>query len=347
MTAGMRLSERLVSARLADDGRPELWLTGEQRRARRDYLSAFGPSDHSPRPACPACGGDEAWVIARKDVWALPVDNLMCRGCGLVFKDPVLAPEGAARYYGDLSARLRGKDRSPAGLRALFENRARRFAPPRLEFARRALPSLAPGALVVELGTYDGGNLVPWREAGFRVRGYDVSDAAFGPGRAAGLDLRPAAADGVDVEEPPALVLMSHVIEHLSDPPRELAAARRMLAGGGHLFVEVPGLRREGLDDLLSFFMTEHNFSFDLAGLHGLMAASGFAPVAGDETVRAVYRPAPPAAGRPEGGAARAEELWNVLADAERRRGSGPKAAWRRLRREFLNRAVFPVTGGL
>jgi len=119
------------------------------------------------------------------------------------------------------------------------------------------------------------------------------------------------------------------------------------LAGGGHLFVEVPGLRREGLDDLLSYFMTEHNFSFDRAGLDGLMAVCGFASVAGDELVRAVYRPVPPSApARPEGGAARAEELWRTLAEAERRRSSGVKALWRRLRFEFLNRALFPLTEG-
>lgn len=335
--------ERVLSSRLLSDGRSGVRLTVEQLRAREEYLRAFGPDDHRWLERCPGCGSAEPVLIARKDVYGLPADNYLCRGCGLIYKNPVLTPEATVRYYRRISARLRGKGSSVAERERLFRNRAENLAPPRFRFVRERVPELKPGALVVEIGTHDGGNLLPWREAGFRTVGFDIDEEAFAPGRAAGLDLRAGAPGEIRLEESPQLVLLSHFVEHLDDPLRGMGAIRDLFGGSGSLFVEVPGAREWGRRDLLGYFMAEHNFSFDLSSLRTMMAAAGFGLVHGDEFVRAVFRPQEPNRSFPWAGG-NAEGLLRELEASERWcRTWTLRRAYHVVRSFAFNDIVFPL----
>jgi len=327
----------LPSSRLRADGRSGIRLSIEQRRARQEYLETFQGTEHRRVEACPACGGRSRLLVGRKDVYGLPVDNHLCLGCGLVFKDPILSEEATVRYYQRISTRLRGKGDSPAERRELFQLRSGHFARPRFRFVSERIPALEKGDLVLEIGTHDGGNLIPWRDAGYKTLGFDVDEGAFAPGRAAGLDLRAGLPGDIRLEEEPKLILLSHFVEHLSDPVGQLKAIGRLLGGGGHLFVEVPGLRDIGKRDLLGYFTVEHNLSFDLSSLRTLMAASGFDLIDGDETVRGLFRPCEPRASFPWAEKA-GEELRALLWDCERwYREWTPRSAYHVLRGFLIN----------
>lgn len=110
----------------------------------------------------------------------------------------------------------------------------------RLQLLQRWLPQAGRG-LVVDLGCGGGLLAVPLARAGATVVGVDVSHRALAAARAQGArNLHGAVADlhQVPVADGVAdLVLLADVLEHVSDPARVVAAAARVLAPGGHLFV--------------------------------------------------------------------------------------------------------------
>lgn len=74
------------------------------------------------------------------------------------------------------------------------------------------------------------------------------------------------------------VILMSHVLEHLEDPARELRAMKSVLRGQGAIFLEVPnmsGHRRLPIDDNRS-----HLHFFSPSSLLRLLAGQGFEVVA-------------------------------------------------------------------
>jgi hypothetical protein len=90
------------------------------------------------------------------------------------------------------------------------------------------------------------------------------------------------------------LVLLSHVVEHLSDPESTLAALARRMRPEALLLVEVPGIfriHRSNLDPL-SYLQNAHTYTFCAATLMQACIRSGLEVVEIDECVRAVCRPA-------------------------------------------------------
>lgn len=80
------------------------------------------------------------------------------------------------------------------------------------------------------------------------------------------------------------LILMSHVLEHLTDPAAEVEAMTKVLASGGHLFLEVPNLsgnRRLPIDDNRA-----HLHFFSPVSLGWMLARQGLETIATATDVR-------------------------------------------------------------
>lgn len=80
------------------------------------------------------------------------------------------------------------------------------------------------------------------------------------------------------------LILMSHVLEHISDPAAELAAMKQMLNPGGAIFLELPngaGNRRLPIDDNRS-----HLHFFSASSLTRMLADTGLETIAAATDVR-------------------------------------------------------------
>ena len=77
-------------------------------------------------------------------------------------------------------------------------------------------------------------------------------------------------------------ICLFHVFEHLPDPVSWIAAAKRLLAPGGHLVIEIPSLD----DPLLSlyrstpyrefYFQKQHPFVYSAASLRRVLEHQGF-----------------------------------------------------------------------
>lgn len=304
-------------------------------RARREFRGALdaGAPPLERLAACPGCGTRRRpWLLATVERMAVPHRTVLCRDCGLCYASPRMTRAALDAFYRDLYWRM------PDGVAAWGDERPR-FARGEsiLAATRERIPA---GALVVEVGCGPGYNLVPFQRAGFRAVGFepDARCAASARERFA-LDVRAGGADELVASGLRAdLLVVAHVIEHLPDPRQFLAGARGVLAPGGVLLVEVPGLRN--LDhpsyggDLLSYLQVAHLYNFTQRTLTRLVEAAGFEVLAADESARVLARAAgsPSAEPRWSRGAENAGDLRAYLGAKERAHVARlPRRVWHAL----------------
>jgi len=176
---------------------------------------------------CPLCAGETFQPFRFR--------LLSCAGCGLVV-DPALFRQGAAealneRAFGD------GYEIEPSFWVRWFGNAKN----------RRYLANLrrvgVTGGRLLEVGVGTGAFLRAARHAGFQVEGCDLS---------ASLCRRVNETTGIVVHNVPLeqlpvctydVVVMHHVLEHVSDPVGFVRAARERLKDGGLLHVAVPNVK--------------------------------------------------------------------------------------------------------
>jgi SAM-dependent methyltransferase len=176
---------------------------------------------------------------------------------------------GDAKGYDDYAALHAGLERTARG---------------RLRRLGRMLAGAGIGTRrLLEIGCGTGVFLRVAQEAGWDVRGVEVSRYAADQARAAGLLVDCAPLEEVDL--PPAsfdAVVLWDTIEHLPQPAETLAGAARLLRPGGVLALstgDVTSLcaRLSGADWHL-FTLPEHLWFFSPAALRRLLARQGCSP---------------------------------------------------------------------
>ncbi len=217
--------------------------------------------------ACPACGGREhrPAFVAKDPLGPDTFDLVTCAGCGLVFVQPILAPEHIEQYY----AKGYYGRRHPA-LKDFFMNlRVRQVGPP------------LGSARLLDVGCGAGDFIFACRERGWSVVGVEQSGAPI---------MQQAAALGITVKPPERMheleagsfevVTIWHVLEHLPEPRATLEAVRRLLAPSGRLVVEVPNFgswqARIGGPDWFHIDVPRHLLHFNRRSLESLLARAGF-----------------------------------------------------------------------
>ena len=200
--------------------------------------------------------------------------------------------EAARYYYENISYALRGKKDSPESLESTFRERIRHLARPRYHFISNFVKLEPEKDLVLELGCNDAANLVPWKEKGYRVLGVELDGRMVDFGRKKGLDIVQGDVKNVDLRNKrPALVILSHMLEHANDAGKLLGSIYEMLEPGGYLFLEVPGIRTHGLVNTLAYLDIEHNYNFDMKSAKNLLEKERFNIVYADEYVRILCTP--------------------------------------------------------
>lgn len=131
---------------------------------------------------------------------------------------------------------------------------------------------------VYDVGCGRGGLLTALKEAGFaKAVGVELLPAATLAIQSRGLAaLEGSALHLPEAAEPPGLLIYSHVFEHLLSPLEALAEARRKLAPGGLVYIEVPDAARYDSRDPWRALYQEHLNHFDMAALERLITNAGF-----------------------------------------------------------------------
>ena len=192
--------------------------------------------DATPR-ACPLCRGNRRRVVldvAGRGPTGRTYSLVQCMDCTLRYTIPVPTVEEFERLYSsDYYVSGDACVRTPDFARVLLQRSI-------LNRNRTALLGRSPGR-VLDVGCGNGEFLLYLKQRGWLAYGTDVSAAACELARRKGIEvrmgeLRSARYPGRFFD----VVMLSHVLEHVLDPPDELAEVRRVLADDGILVVQVP-----------------------------------------------------------------------------------------------------------
>lgn len=189
------------------------------------------------RRECNLCGGGDHQLVLRGTDRVHGAGGtysfLRCRGCGLLFLDPLPTQEAlAAAYPPDYACYRQGPGNPWSEL--AFRVGLRRL----VRAVERVRP--APGKLL-DVGCGTGAFLEAMRARGWEVWGVEPHPGAAAQCRARGLEVLQA--EFSSGQWPPGtfdVITMWHVLEHVPDPRGFLGAAAQVLREGGWLVVTVP-----------------------------------------------------------------------------------------------------------
>jgi SAM-dependent methyltransferase len=256
----------------------------EKRRPHYDELLSEGLSAffEEERDDCPFCGCDRLRTLLRTPDRFQGKPGLFrldeCGGCGLVFQNPRLSGKGLDYYYGDFYDGLgaqtteryyglgrRGKARQARRVEGLVE-------------PRRWL-DVGGGN-----GSFCAAAAAVWPDTQFEVLdSSDLAPDAVTQGRVAQAHGRPLTEAVQDMEGRFDVITMHHYLEHTTEPEAEIAAARRALAPGGILVIEVPDPESKFGRLMKSYWwqwlQPQHLHLFPASAMAEMLGRNGFRPV--------------------------------------------------------------------
>lgn len=255
----------------------------------RQYLSQLKEKIHTQQYTfisnpclCGAEPGNDL-LISQKDRFGLPVNVVMCSHCGLLRNEMVFSQESCAQFYKeDYHGLVFGEKIPPRSYFNEQNERGLRF----YNIVKNELGDV-PSLNVVEIGAGCGGVLYPFARRGCKCVGFEFNEHYMRYGRARGLDLRHTSELDAVPDGSVDLVILSHVLEHVSNPSELLATARRILRSDGLLVVEVPGVMNlnNEYSGLLAYLVIAHFFHYTGIHLQSVLGKEKFKVLSCDETV--------------------------------------------------------------
>ena len=214
-------------------------------RERQERLAAL-EFDLASQPArrverCNLCGADRFVVLTHRDRYGFPASASCCRRCGLVFLDPVLTEQAYASFYSGTYRPLVSAYHGRRIDAETIEDEQREYA---AALATLLEPYISGGTLLDIGGST--GVVAEHLAARFGLRAAVLDPAADELARAAGRGLETIAATAESYRPGDRrfdVVLLCQTVDHLLDVASVLATARRLLADGGILFVDIVDFR--------------------------------------------------------------------------------------------------------
>lgn len=225
---------------------------------------------------CSLCGGRERSVVGRRDRYLMPLTNVLCTDCGLVFLDPMPTSEEIDRYYREQYREHYHGDSQPRAKALLRDARGA------AERVRLLSAFVRPGMRVLDIGAGTGAFVAAANAAGWAAEGIEphlgfaryANEHLGARVHATTLETAPVEAGSFD------LVSSSHVFEHLRDP---LAAFRRV-----HELLRADGIFHVGVPDIAdpkrtpsARFHFGHTHGFTRETLTMMALRAGFEPIDG------------------------------------------------------------------
>ncbi len=279
-----RGSKPLIS-RLNSGYQPVLHLSSRQKKALLNFIKMVDNNEFALRANPCICGKANDTLIAECDRYGIALATQLCRNCGIMRSDPYYTPESIADFYG---RHYREIYTSHQDIPSFFEVQQKKGH----RMVNRLSLSFATFSTVYEIGCGAGGILHSFQLRGSRVVGCDFDTEYLDYGRSKGVDLEVGDASVLAQHGRANLIILSHVLEHFLDPLQELGRLQLLLQPDGMVYIELPGIFsiRTAYHDPALFFQNAHAWHFCLESLDYLMNMAGFERVAGDETIKAIYK---------------------------------------------------------
>ena len=228
------------------------------------------------------CGVPGGVIIRRRDRHGLEFSFMLCRSCGHVRIANPLSEQAARKFYGTSDFRSMYYPNESARDVLLRKTPKPNAESNLLEYVLRL--NIPLGSLI-EWGCGGGWNLVPFRDAGWKVSGFDYDRPYLELGRSElGLDLQEIK-DGDEMSDPtstPNVIILNHVLEHSTDPVTLLRRLREFCGSDTTLVVGVPLLETIKYWHRSSFFHVAHNHYFSMSSFTDTASNAGFSIVHAD-----------------------------------------------------------------
>ena len=239
---------------------------------------------------CLVCGSASDVVITERDCYALSYSVKICSNCGFVYTSPRLNSRSYGLFYENEYREL--YEGTNMASEDFFEGQRRKGLRLYKYLKSKGFITI-PSMKVLEVGCGAGGILDVFKKNGHKVIGIDLGSDYINYGKSKyGLDLRVSYLEDLNLDYKPDLVIYSHVMEHISDPIKEMKVLATICGPNTLVYIEVPGLfyiHKSYNMDMMLYFQNAHTFHFTLNSLNYLMTSCGFKGLSGNEYIKAVY----------------------------------------------------------
>lgn len=237
------------------------------------------------------CGSNDFVIISKRDKYGLALNYKLCRSCSLMRIDPYYSPEVLDHLYSDIYRIV--KDYSPE---TLFEKQIGRGEDLNNYLKERL--DISGYEQVIEIGTGAGGILVPFKEEGKKVVGFDFDQDYLTIGKEKGLDVR--CEDALDslaelTKQKTSIVIINHVLEHIVEAKEFINKLENTVATGTLVYIAVPGtfsyVKKFFPRQLIKYFVFAHPWNFTLHSIkQNLLQNRTFEIVSEDDEIRLILR---------------------------------------------------------
>lgn len=222
------------------------------------------------------CGSKKHTKITEKDRYGIDYSLRLCTNCGILYSSPRLTNDSLKLFYKN---DYRGiySDRGEVGD---IDNGIKDLVYRTIENYELSKPKV-----VFEIGCGTGSTLEQFKEC--ECTGVDYDSEAIRKGKLKFLDVREG---GIEILEQLGkkadLIIMNHVVEHMTDLEKDLKRVRNLLADDGILYIAVPGLY---MWDINSMFQNAHNYQFNSNTLYYVMHICGFSEYYLTEEIKSIW----------------------------------------------------------
>jgi hypothetical protein len=251
------------------------------------------------KPSVCFCGEAEAREIILYDAYGLNLPTVECLKCHTLRSKYFMDEESLNKFYNGeyyiahmftYATAAGGMGIDPIQYLGMEEIKGETI----LKWMDRNYPKWRDHRVrIAEIGCGAGGILNVFRKNGFQTVGCDWSEKYVKIGREQnGLDLRVGGPEVLKGDKYD-LIVLSDLVEHLSDPTSFLKGLEEILSEKGIVYLNVPGVfgighARFGCN-FRQFTKIEHYWCFTLQSIRYLFEKAGFQFISGDQYVRALF----------------------------------------------------------
>lgn len=240
------------------------------------------------------CGEKDNVVISETDRYGLKLNTVICKKCGLLRTNPRLDKDSLSEFYKKEYRDLYMESKNVE--EEYFKNMVQRGREILGLIKKYCKETEFSDTRVIEIGCSAGGILVPFLETGAIVKGYDYDQRYLDYGNKHNPDMN-LCFGGLESLESEGkkydLIIINHVLEHLSDPKEAINLIKKSLKESGLLYIGVPGLKNpeyyySPTKSFLGSLHIGHLFHFSRLSLIRLL--KDFELLYIDDEIRAVCR---------------------------------------------------------
>jgi 2-polyprenyl-3-methyl-5-hydroxy-6-metoxy-1,4-benzoquinol methylase len=220
-------------------------------------------------------------IVTEKDRYGFNISSIICGNCGLIRSEKIFDEKSTNSFYTHEYRKIY----QPAGISiaSFFVDQSKSGNKFYQLFVKEV--GHLKGANLFEIGCGAGGLMMPFYKAGYKCGGCDFNVDYLNYGRSQGLDLYNGDYRPVIEDNSQDIILLSHVLEHIADPIKELNDIFEKIKPNGYLILEVPGVYfiHKIYFDPIKYFQNAHVYNFYKKYLIEIVDKLGLKVIYGDE----------------------------------------------------------------